>query len=74
MIIKVKVKPGSGKQEIVKFFNEEYVVSLKQRAEGNKANTELIKLLKKYFDAEAGNINIIKGLKSRNKIIEVKNN
>jgi uncharacterized protein len=72
MILKIKVKPGSGKQEITKISNDEYLVSLKQRAEDNKANIELIKLLKKYLKVEVGDINIIKGLKSKNKIIEIR--
>ncbi len=71
MIIKVKVKPGSNKQEIIKINDDEYKISLKKRAEDNKANIELIKLLKSYFNK---NIKIIKGLRSRNKIIGVEKN
>jgi len=70
MIIEVKVKPNSKKQEIEKISNNKYVVSLKKPAEDNKANIELIKLMKKHTGK---NIKIIKGLKSKNKIIEVKN-
>jgi len=43
---------------------------LKKSPEDNKANEELTKLLKKYFNEK--NVKIIKGLTSRNKIIEVK--
>lgn len=68
MKIKIKVKPNSKKQEIIKI-GEEYKVSLKERAENNKANIELIKLLGKYFKGE---VRIIKGLKSKNKIVEIK--
>jgi len=68
-MIKIKVKPNSGKQEVVKVFENEYAVSLKKPAENNKANIELIKLLKKHFGK---NIKIIKGLKSKNKIVEIK--
>jgi uncharacterized protein (TIGR00251 family) len=68
MIIKVKVYPSSGKEEIVKINEKEYKVYLKKPPEDNKANIELIKILKKYF---LKNIRIIKGLRSRNKIIEV---
>ena len=71
-MIKVKVKPGSKKQEIVKVNEKEYVVSLKSKAENNKANIELLKLLKRYFKVEVENIKIIKGKTSRNKIIEIK--
>lgn len=69
MKIRVKVNAGSGKQEIIKIKDNEYKISLREKAENNKANIELIKLLKKYFKKE---IRIIKGLKSRNKVVEIK--
>jgi len=71
MIIKVKVKPNSGKQEIIKINNDEYIVSLKSSPENNKSNIELLKLLSKKFKVSFGNIKIIKGKTSRNKIIEI---
>jgi len=69
MIIKIKVKTNSGKQEIFKLSDDEYKINLKNHPEDNKANVELIKLLKKYFNKNA---KIIKGLKSKNKVIELK--
>ena len=72
MIIKVKVKPQSGKQEVKKIFDNEYVVNLKKPAEDNKANIELIKLLSKKLKVPSKNINIIKGVTSRNKMVEIK--
>lgn len=73
MIIKARVKPGSGKQEIEKINESEYLVWLKSKAEDNKANIELLKLLKKYFKDKYSfeDIKIIKGLKSRDKIIRL---
>jgi len=68
MIIQVKVIPGSGKLEIIKK-QDGYLVYLKEKAENNKANIELLKLMKKYFNRE---VKIKSGLKSRNKILEVK--
>ena len=68
MILKIKVKPNSSKQEICKLSDIEYMVNLKSRAEDNKANIELLKMLKKEFKAD---VKIIKGMKSRNKIVEV---
>lgn len=62
----VKVKPNSGRQEIVK--KEGYLlVYLKSPPENNKANIELLKLLKKHFKKE---IKIKSGFSSKNKIIE----
>jgi len=72
MIIKVKVKPNSGEQEIKNISEGRYVVNLKERAEENKANIELLKLLRSYFNVSNKDIKIIKGLRSRNKIVEVK--
>ena len=68
MIIKVKVKPGSKEQKIEKISDNDYSISLKERAEDNKANLELLKLLKRRFNKQA---RIIKGFKSKNKIIEI---
>lgn len=73
MILKVKVKPNSGKQEIINVRDREYVASLKESAEEGRANLELIRLLKKYLKGkyDVHNIKIIKGLKSRNKIVQI---
>jgi len=56
-MIKVKVKPGSGMQKIVKIAADEYIIWLKSAAQDNKANLELIRLMKKYLGK---NIKIIK--------------
>ncbi|MEX2017537.1 MAG: DUF167 family protein, partial [Candidatus Pacearchaeota archaeon] len=67
MIIKVKVKSNSEKQDIIKE-DEGYLVYVKSPAENGKANLELLKLLKKHFKKE---IKIKAGKTSRNKVIEV---
>ena len=68
MIIQVKVYPHSGREEVVKINEKEYKVYLKKPAEDNKANIELVKLLKRHFKKE---VKIVKGLTSRNKIVEI---
>ncbi len=68
MIVEVKVKPGSKKQDINKINDKEYSVNLKERAENNKANIELLKLLKKHFNAE---VKIVKGAKNKNKVVRI---
>jgi hypothetical protein len=67
MIINVKVKPNSGKQEVEKV-EEIYVVKLKSVPEDGKANLELMKILRRYFGKE---IRIKSGFTSRKKIVEV---
>ncbi len=62
------MKPNSGKEEIQKISDDEFVVFLKKPAEDNKANLELLKLMKKYFHRE---VLLLRGLKSRTKILEI---
>ena len=69
MIINLKVRPNSGRQEIKKISDKDYLVHLKSNPENNKANIELIKLLGKYFNS---NVRIIRGKSSTRKIVEVK--
>jgi uncharacterized protein (TIGR00251 family) len=67
MIIKIKVHPNSDRQEFVKK-DENYKVYLKSAPVDNKANIELVKLLKKHFGKS---VKIKSGFTSRNKIVEV---
>jgi len=68
MKISVKVNANASKQEIVKLNEGHYRAYLKSPARENKANLELISLLKKYFKAQ---VRIVKGFGSKNKIIEL---
>ena len=65
--IKLKVKPNSKKTEILRKENNEIVLAVKSHAENNKANLEIIKFFAKELKTK---IRIVKGLKSRNKIIQ----
>jgi len=71
MIINVKVRPNSSEQKIEDKGGALHV-SLKESAEQNKANIELINLLAKHFNTSAKEIKILRGKTSRNKIVEVK--
>ncbi|NVM02961.1 MAG: DUF167 domain-containing protein [Candidatus Helarchaeota archaeon] len=70
-IIKVHVKPNSKQQKIQEISNELYEIWIKSRPEKGKANKELIKLMADHFKVQQNQIQIIQGLKSRNKIIEI---
>lgn len=67
MKIKVKVKPNS-KEEKIEKISDYYLVKLKKPAHEGRANMELLKVLKKYFKK---NVKIIRGLRSREKVVEV---
>ncbi len=69
-VVHVKVKPNSKKQAIID--NEEFLTILvKSKAMQNKANIELINLIKKRLEISSIQIQIISGLKSSNKIIQI---
>jgi len=69
--IKVKVKPNSAKNSIENFENNMYLVYLKEPAENNRANIELINMLSKYFGVPVGRIKIKFGTSSSEKTIEL---
>jgi len=68
MIINVKVKPNSKKEEVVKISEKEYIVFLKEPAREGKANAKLLKLLSKEFK---GCKLRIKNPSSKKKVIEI---
>lgn len=68
MKIKIKVKPNSSQEKVVKNSDIEYDVWIKEKPVDGKANLELIKLLSKYFGRE---VEIKSGFTSRRKIINV---
>jgi len=48
-----------------------YKVWVKAPAKENKANEAVVKVLAKYFGTAKSNVNILSGLKSKKKIVEV---
>jgi len=68
MRITVKVHPNSKHQKIVKISEDSFDIYLTKPSIDNKANIELIKLLKKHFKRSA---KIIHGITSKNKIVGV---
>ncbi|MFH1053758.1 MAG: DUF167 domain-containing protein [Candidatus Woesearchaeota archaeon] len=68
-IFKVMVKPNSKENKIIGFDLEKkaYRISIKEPADKGKANKELIRFLSKSLKKRVA---IIKGLKSREKIVK----
>jgi len=66
----VSVKAGAPKNEVQQR-NDVVHVWVKSRAEGGKANEQVIELLAKFFQVEKSQIFIVSGEKSKHKIIEI---
>lgn len=68
MKLKIKLHPNSSQEKIEKISEYKYEIWIKDKPINNRANFELIKVLKKYFKRK---VNIISGFSSRDKIVEI---
>lgn len=72
MIIQVKVLPNSKKCNIEKTEDSSFRVRVDVPAEDGRANRRLIEIFSDYFKVEKSSISILKGFKSRKKIVEIR--
>lgn len=68
MKLKIKLHSNSSQEKIEKINENSLEIWIKEKPIDNKANVALEKFLKKYFKKD---VKIIKGIKSREKIVEV---
>lgn len=71
MLIKVKVFPGSKKEEVIKKSDDSFEVRVKARPVKGEATWETIVALARYFKIPSSAIRLVKGAKQRNKIFEI---
>ncbi|NUM25793.1 MAG: DUF167 domain-containing protein [Candidatus Buchananbacteria bacterium] len=69
--ITVKVTPRSSKTEIIEESDTFLKIKLKSSPLKGEANTELIKFLSKHYKIGKSQIEIVKGLTSREKLIRI---
>ena len=66
----ITVKPGSSQEKIIETNEGELTIYLRAKAHDGEANDALIRLLSKYYRVPKTSIKIIRGAKSKSKIIE----
>ncbi len=71
MRIQVIVKPNSKKEKVEKIDETNFKIYVNDPPRENKANESVIKLLSEYFGVQRSKITILKGIKSKVKIIEI---
>ena len=71
MLIKVKVFPGSKKEEITEKSEDSFEVMVKEKPERGLANRATKKILSSYFKIPESKVKLIKGFKERNKIFKI---
>jgi len=72
MKIFVKAKPRAMENKIEKIDDSNFIVSVKEAPVQGKANEAIIESLAEYFNVAKSDIEIIRGHKSKEKIIEIK--
>ena len=69
-LVSVKVIPKSGRSEL-KIVGKTLRVWLKSAPEDGKANAELVRILADKLKLRKSDIEIIRGLSSRNKVVDI---
>jgi len=71
MLIRVYVTPNAREAHVVRV-SEDYVeVRVDERAVGGRANKRLLEILAEHFKVQKSRISILKGTKTRNKLVQV---
>ncbi len=71
MLIRVYVTPNAREAYVVKVSEDYFEVRVDERAAGGRANKRLLEILAEHFKVQKSRISIVKGPKSRNKIVQV---
>lgn len=72
MLVKVKVSPSSRKEKVEEVEPGSFEISVKAGPFHGEANRRVMELLRVHFQVSAGNVRMIKGARSRNKIFDIK--
>lgn len=71
MLIKVHVAPGAKESRVVKVGEADYEVRVDEAAAEGRANKRLVEILSEYFGVKKSGIVIVRGARSRDKILEI---
>ena len=71
--IRVTVTPNSKKPSVSKVDETLYEVRVDEKAHEGRANSRLVEILSEYFRVRKSSILIIRGAKSREKIVLIRN-
>lgn len=73
MYIRVVVTPNSKKESFVQVSDNQFEISVREKAERNLVNKKIINLINKYYNYPEGGVKIINGQHSRIKLLKVGN-
>ena len=71
MLVRVRVTPNAKKAVVVRVAEASFEVKVDARAEDGRANKRLAEILSEYFEIPKAKISVVKGARSRDKVLEV---
>ncbi len=71
MLIRVYVTPNARQASVVMVSEDHFEVRVDERAAGGRANKRLLEILAEHFKVSKSRIAILRGTKSRNKLVQV---
>ena len=71
--IHVRVTAGAGKESFKKKSEDHFEISVKEKAERNMANKQVLELVAKHFKVSVSKVRIINGHKHPSKLLMVEN-
>ena len=71
MTLQVTVKPNARNEELVQLGDKNYQIKVSVPPEGGKANKRVIEMLAKHLGIAKSRLEIIRGHKSRQKVVQV---
>ncbi len=70
MLVKVRVIPRAKREEVIPE-GDSLVVKVREPPEGGRANGRVIELLAKHFGVPKSHVEIVRGHRSREKLVKV---
>ena len=70
--ISITVKPQAQRESVIKVSESQYSVAVRPAAQDNQANQAVVKLLAEHFSVSKSAVTIVRGQRSRKKLIEIR--
>ncbi len=71
MLIRVRVTSSTKEARVIKTGETSFEVRVDEKAIGGRANKRLAEILSKHFNVPKSRITIVRGAKSRDKMVEI---
>ena len=71
MMIRIRASPNSKKPKVISLGDDCFSVKIDEPADEGKANRRLIEILSDHFNVPKSSIRITRGLKSKDKMVEI---